>query len=183
MDGIFLAYHNTARLFGFQYVPLEDMEDRIYGSKSRGDRVFHKCVGLLERVVEEVVACFPDKVCEMRVVHDCPTYEPRYVLQSVSVLAETPEGRGTMHLYIQPLESVDGDGTKPIMQLNVTAASFLGEDRVSGNRAVDGDGQPCECYGLRLLDVPNLVVRDPTLVNFAIIFATKAVTSEFKRCA
>jgi hypothetical protein len=22
MDGIFLAYHNTARMFGFQYLPL-----------------------------------------------------------------------------------------------------------------------------------------------------------------
>ena len=80
MDGIFLAYHNTARLFGFQYVPLEEMDRRVFGvGKKKGAtglnlgqyetggtaigwRIFHKCVRMLEALSEEIVACFPGKV-------------------------------------------------------------------------------------------------------------------------
>lgn len=32
MDGIFVAYHNTLEIFGFQYIPLDDMERCIYGA-------------------------------------------------------------------------------------------------------------------------------------------------------
>ena len=31
MDGVIVAYHNTVEIFGFQYIPLEDMERCIYG--------------------------------------------------------------------------------------------------------------------------------------------------------
>ena len=63
MDGIFLAYHNTARIFGFQYIPLTEMDERLYGAASRGNQVFEKCVSLLEIVMDEVVSCFPNEVC------------------------------------------------------------------------------------------------------------------------
>lgn len=62
MDGVFVAYHNTARMFGFQYVPLEEMDERLFGAKDRGWRVFEKCVGMLELIAQEIVVCFPGKV-------------------------------------------------------------------------------------------------------------------------
>lgn len=31
MDGVIVAYHNTVEVFGFQYIPLEDMERCVYG--------------------------------------------------------------------------------------------------------------------------------------------------------
>jgi len=64
MDGVMVAYHNTARMFGYQYIPLEEMEARLYGStdRSTGDRVFDKCVKLMEIVSDEVVSCFPNQV-------------------------------------------------------------------------------------------------------------------------
>ena len=31
MDGVVVAYHNTSEIFGFQYIPLADMERCIYG--------------------------------------------------------------------------------------------------------------------------------------------------------
>lgn len=63
MDGVIVAYHNTARMFGFQYIPLEEMDQRLFGSAPGiGDRVFDKCVGLMERVADEVVECFPKQV-------------------------------------------------------------------------------------------------------------------------
>jgi hypothetical protein len=75
MDGVFVAYHNTARVFGFQYVSLEEMDERLFGPESksadppsdisaptRGARVFEKCVKLLEKVTDEVVGVFGDRV-------------------------------------------------------------------------------------------------------------------------
>jgi hypothetical protein len=61
MDGVLVAYHNTARIFGFQYVSLEEMEERLYGSGS-GARVFNKCVSLLERVLGDVVSIYGERV-------------------------------------------------------------------------------------------------------------------------
>ena len=63
MDGVLVAYHNTARMFGFQYISLEEMEERLYGGPKRGDGVFTLCVKLLEAVGDEVVRCFPGQVC------------------------------------------------------------------------------------------------------------------------
>jgi hypothetical protein len=75
MDGVFVAYHNTARVFGFQYVSLEEMDARLFGPESksadppsdisaptRGARVFEKCVKLLEKVTDEVVGVFGERV-------------------------------------------------------------------------------------------------------------------------
>ncbi|KAL4075127.1 mitochondrial protein Pet127-domain-containing protein [Scleroderma yunnanense] len=57
MDGVLVAYHNTARIFGFQYIPIEDMEARLYGTGD-GARVFNRCLRLLECVLKEVVAMY-----------------------------------------------------------------------------------------------------------------------------
>lgn len=62
MDGIFVAYHNTAKMFGFQYVSLNEMDDRLFGGRVGGERAFKLAFGLMERIVEEAQACFPDQV-------------------------------------------------------------------------------------------------------------------------
>ncbi|OBT58459.1 hypothetical protein VE04_01500 [Pseudogymnoascus sp. 24MN13] len=42
MDGIFVAFHNTERIFGFQYLPLPDMDQSLHGSNDTtlGDSEF-----------------------------------------------------------------------------------------------------------------------------------------------
>jgi hypothetical protein len=62
MDGVIVAYHNTARLFGFQYISLDEMDTCLFGGKGRGDHVFQKCVGLLEQVADEIIRVFPEQV-------------------------------------------------------------------------------------------------------------------------
>ncbi|PAV16908.1 Pet127-domain-containing protein [Pyrrhoderma noxium] len=81
MDGVFVAYHNTSSVFGFQYVPLEEMDTCLYGVKTGGPRVFEKCVKLLEIISEEVVQCFPG--------------------ESVACLAESQNG--VLSIWIQPV--------------------------------------------------------------------------------
>jgi hypothetical protein len=63
MDGVFVAYHNTKRIFGFQYIPLFEMDARLFGKRADGNVVFEKCVLLLEAVLEEATRELPGQVC------------------------------------------------------------------------------------------------------------------------
>ncbi|KAK7056724.1 hypothetical protein VNI00_002441 [Paramarasmius palmivorus] len=119
MDGVFVAYHNTARMFGFQYVPLEEMDQRLFSEvPGVGDRVFQKCVELLEVVVDEIIACFPG--------------------QSVKCTFETRQAGKDMDVWVEPAEWDRLDKPKPIKQLCVNARSFLGNTPVKGDVAVRG---------------------------------------------
>ena len=62
MDGMFIAYHNTDRIFGFQYVPLEEMDERLYGRSAAGPLVFDKCMQILEATMLEIIHHFPEQV-------------------------------------------------------------------------------------------------------------------------
>ncbi|KAH7915865.1 mitochondrial protein Pet127-domain-containing protein [Hygrophoropsis aurantiaca] len=115
MDGVLVAYHNTARLFGFQYVSLDEMDARLFGGAGRGERVFTKCVRMLERVMEEVITVFP--------------------ANSVKCTFDTKEGSGMMRVWVEPTEW-DEEGTKPIAQLDVETESFLDHSTVRGSRAI-----------------------------------------------
>jgi hypothetical protein len=62
MDGVFVAYHNTEKLFGFQYIPLTEMDTRLFGSSECGKKIFDSCVGILETLVDKIVDSFPGEV-------------------------------------------------------------------------------------------------------------------------
>ncbi|OBZ71195.1 hypothetical protein A0H81_08417 [Grifola frondosa] len=114
MDGVLVAYHNTAEIFGFQYIPLADMEARLYGSADAGDRVFEKCIGLLEIITKEVTECFPERTVRC-------TWETRKF--------------GMMHVWVEPEEWPE-DEEKPIVQLNVEFFNFTSGERISGHHIV-----------------------------------------------
>ncbi|KIX10596.1 uncharacterized protein Z518_01680 [Rhinocladiella mackenziei CBS 650.93] len=63
MDGIFVAYHNTERLFGFQYVPLSELDFALHGQTDRtlGDREFQLSFKLLNEVFDAATAKFPNR--------------------------------------------------------------------------------------------------------------------------
>ena len=61
MDGIFLAYHNVERVFGFQYVPIHEMDRAIHAQTDRclGDQEFKLSLDLLNKVLDKATAKFP----------------------------------------------------------------------------------------------------------------------------
>ncbi|KAG9315444.1 hypothetical protein JVU11DRAFT_3055 [Chiua virens] len=122
MDGVLVAYHNTARIFGFQYVSLEEMEERLYGS-GNGTRIFNKCVSLLERVLSDAVSIYGER--------------------SVRCTFETRELSQELNVWIQPVEWDDEAEGKPcpITELDVRVTNFLDGKEVKGSKAVaDGRG-------------------------------------------
>lgn len=111
MDGIFVAYHNTAYMFGFQYFSREDMDDRLFGGTVQGDRVFQKCVKCMEQILSEVILCFPGI--------------------SVNCNFETSPQENALRIYVEPTQW-DSPGDRPVVELLVTATNYLNGVRVLG---------------------------------------------------
>lgn len=69
MDGIFVAYHNTERIFGFQYIPLEEMDLSIHGTtdKTLGDKEFTASLKLFNDLLNQATAKFPKQSLRVHV--------------------------------------------------------------------------------------------------------------------
>ena len=63
MDGIFIAYHNVERIFGFQYVPLQEMDRAIHGQvhPCLGEQEFKTSLELTNKVLDKATEKFPEQ--------------------------------------------------------------------------------------------------------------------------
>ncbi|KAF2086937.1 Pet127-domain-containing protein, partial [Saccharata proteae CBS 121410] len=63
MDGIFVAFHNVERIFGFQYVSIPEMDRALHqaeGGRHLGDMEFKFSLKLLNEVLEKATQKFPE---------------------------------------------------------------------------------------------------------------------------
>ncbi|EMD39830.1 hypothetical protein CERSUDRAFT_92320 [Gelatoporia subvermispora B] len=121
MDGVFVAFHNTLKMFGFQYIPLQEMDERLFGTPQAGNRVFEKCVELLEAICDEIILCFPN--------------------QSVKCLWDTMEtNTQTLRVYVEPVD--EPHDKESIAQLDISVINYLNGEAAPAEEAVsssDGD--------------------------------------------
>lgn len=111
MDGIFVAFHNTARIFGFQYISLDEMDSRLFGSSVMGDECFKNQLRLLNRTLDEVTAKYPNQ--DLRI-----TVDTDETVQSMNVWVETlPLGAKTSVQGRNVKVEFDEAGA-PVMQPN-----------------------------------------------------------------
>jgi hypothetical protein len=63
MDGIFVAFHNTERIFGFQYISLSEMDEALHGTDdvTTGDAEFKISLELLNRALDRATAKWPEQ--------------------------------------------------------------------------------------------------------------------------
>ncbi|OLY80157.1 mRNA degradation protein [Smittium mucronatum] len=61
MDGVFVAYHNTATIHGFQYISTKDMDKRLFGNTITGNFSFNSILVLYNNILNFVTENFPDK--------------------------------------------------------------------------------------------------------------------------
>ncbi|TGJ83428.1 hypothetical protein E0Z10_g5342 [Xylaria hypoxylon] len=63
MDGIFVAFHNTQRIFGFQYIPLTEMDLALHGTDNRqlGDHEFKISLKLLNELLNRATQKWPEQ--------------------------------------------------------------------------------------------------------------------------
>ncbi|KAG2038712.1 mitochondrial protein Pet127-domain-containing protein [Suillus americanus] len=167
MDGVFVAYHNTARVFGFQYVSLEEMDARLFGqdvkpagvvngdsAPTRGARIFEKCVKVLEIVMDEIVGVFGERSVKC-------TFETRERSPKMNIWVEPvewdaeKEGKGKNLVELKEGEEEtkvteqgkDGEGEGeenrvkteefPIVQIDVEVQNFVAGQPVWGSKGID----------------------------------------------
>lgn len=77
MEGIFVAYHNTRRIFGFQYISLEEMDLALHGTPNRslGDMEFKASVALLNELLNKATERYPGRSLRLH-VETRPTATP-----------------------------------------------------------------------------------------------------------
>ena len=64
MDGIFVAFHNTERIFGFQYISLPEMDLALHGQEDTtiGDTEFKLSIDILNKVLDRATKKYPEQV-------------------------------------------------------------------------------------------------------------------------
>jgi len=69
MDGIYVAFHNTQRIFGFQYISISEMDLALHGTEDRslGDREFLLSLHLLNQVLDKAAKRFPGRSLRLHV--------------------------------------------------------------------------------------------------------------------
>ncbi|KHO00300.1 PET127-like protein [Metarhizium album ARSEF 1941] len=69
MDGIFVAFHNTQRIFGFQYISLAEMDHAIHGTHDPrlGDEEFKCSIMLLNDLMNRATQRFPGRTLRLHV--------------------------------------------------------------------------------------------------------------------
>ena len=67
MDGIFVAYHTTSTIFGFQYISVEEMNERLFGSQEMADQAFRLSLGLMEKILDAATNLFSEQSLKMTV--------------------------------------------------------------------------------------------------------------------
>ncbi|ODM20416.1 hypothetical protein SI65_03469 [Aspergillus cristatus] len=63
MDGIFVAFHNIERIFGFQYVSLPELDQTLHGQSDTalGDAEFRLSLGLWNKILDKATERFPER--------------------------------------------------------------------------------------------------------------------------
>jgi hypothetical protein len=125
MDGIFIAYHNTARCFGFEYMPRTELDTRLFGGPDIGDQVFQLCIGFFERIMDFATGLFPNQALSMIWFQRQPPLsayqkarmsgrDANELMVSVQPLAWAGEGPTPIRtIRIQMINNVDGKDVAP----------------------------------------------------------------------
>ncbi|ETN40384.1 uncharacterized protein HMPREF1541_04661 [Cyphellophora europaea CBS 101466] len=97
MDGIFVAFHNIERMFGFQYISLPEMDMALHGQTdpTLGDREFGFSVKILEDVFDRATARFPGQTLRFH-------FETR---EATAKLEPVPY----MNIFAEPMSEEDVD--------------------------------------------------------------------------
>ncbi|KAI9220971.1 mitochondrial protein Pet127-domain-containing protein [Blastocladiella britannica] len=130
MDGIMVAFHNTQRIFGFQYISLEEMDSSLFGSSAAGDQAFALSMQVLEDVLHKARGAFPGHDI-LRVTFDSEQGENAVYVEAL------PDGADPNDLY---LERVDPK-SKSSIKHDVTRFRVLTTSLVNGKVQLD-DSHP-----------------------------------------
>lgn len=125
MDGIFMAYHNIERIFGFQYLSLSEIDRAMHGQVDRclGDQEFRASLHMMDEVLQKATEAFPG--------------------QSLRLHFETVEQPMTMMwVFAEPVEEAEIEAIQGSSKERVAAfeREVMGVEKDEGG--ADAQGKP-----------------------------------------
>ena len=102
MDGIFVAFHNIERIFGFQYISLPEMDSTLHGQRdlSIGDQEFKLSLDLMNKILDRATKKYPETVNRDRTV----PIRFANLSQSLRIFFETRDARTPfMYVFAEPV--------------------------------------------------------------------------------
>ncbi|KAI4149196.1 MAG: hypothetical protein L6R39_002578 [Caloplaca ligustica] len=160
MDGIFIAFHNTDRIFGFQYVGLGEMDSALHGQwdTNLGDQEFKLSVALLNDVLNKATQKYPNTVSPLAL----PSSFSADALQSLRLHFETRKAQTPfMYIFAEPVteEQITAIQTAK----NAKIQQF--EDEIYGNTKAgpddEGEDQSWENLEANVQNAMDDDIRDP----------------------
>ena len=165
MDGIFVAFHNIERIFGFQYISLPEMDSTIHGQwdTSIGDQEFRLSLDLLNKVLDRATQKYPETVSKRHSV----SVVLAYLSQSIRIHFETRDTQ-TPFTYIFAEPMADEEVAKIQSSNNAKIQDFesriLGLTRGSGSET-DATQEPDAKWENIQADVQQAMDKDELSIN------------------
>ncbi|TPX61683.1 hypothetical protein PhCBS80983_g00912 [Powellomyces hirtus] len=75
MDGVFVCYHNTDEVFGFQYLPLTKMDQQLFGNSLFAQQAFALSVKVCQMVFDRVTKDFPGQSLRITIGQQKPIFQ------------------------------------------------------------------------------------------------------------
>lgn len=130
MDGIFVAFHNIERIFGFQYISLAEMDQALHGQSHPvlGDQEFGMSVKLMEEIFDRATEKFPEQ--SLRVYFE--VREPTEKMEPVAY----------MNVFAEPVADKEIEQIQQAAKVNIEAYEQRIFNQIKGGdeKAVPGTG-------------------------------------------
>ncbi|KAK3676353.1 hypothetical protein LTR78_003627 [Recurvomyces mirabilis] len=129
MDGIFVAYHNVERIFGFQYLPISDIDRAIHGQidPCLGNQEFRFSLKLMNEALEAATKQFPGK--SLRVHFECVEKPQKLMWIFAEPMEESEikeiQGKGKEKIAAFEAEIMGLERKKEAPQVDVVAAKVV----------------------------------------------------------
>ncbi|ORX46564.1 Pet127-domain-containing protein [Hesseltinella vesiculosa] len=98
MDGIMVTYHNTEKIFGFQYISREELDARLFGTTKMGDDVFKYSLSMMKNIFQLATDRFPEQT--LRITFDASAK----VCSDIKVYVEAVPAEHEAMLDLPPVE-------------------------------------------------------------------------------
>ncbi|KAH7318454.1 mitochondrial protein Pet127-domain-containing protein [Stachybotrys elegans] len=166
MDGIFVAFHNTQRIFGFQYISLQEMDEAIHGTSCTeyGDAEFKTSITLLNELLNRATKRFPGKT--LRIHLEAQTGRACFFAEPVSDKAMEDIQQRANKAFESKAKQLVGRNNADTSATGAEAAEARTEPRKSAldllNRGMEGGGSLTTAQNDTWL---NLVAKVKEMLN------------------
>ncbi|KAL4877689.1 mitochondrial protein Pet127-domain-containing protein [Aspergillus karnatakaensis] len=150
MDGIFVAFHNIEKIFGFQYISLPEMDHALHGTSNQlvGDMEFRLSLQLWNKILDRATSQFPKqnirfhfetletKEPEMQVFYEPVTDEEIDTIQTKNQKEIDAYQRRVLSLQDAPEDETDIPDTGPEPTGNTGETSGMTLDDFSNSPSI-----------------------------------------------